>query len=127
MFNRRPVSVSCSLAVAEAFGVYALRQIIRTFVQIEIFPNREDLCINYIEWLTPVHYDCLEGVPTINYFIGLLLLIIMVVASILSVLAGLRKRSRVLMIMTTIGAVFPVLWRIFIARYWLVLQTCRVL
>lgn len=32
----------------------------------------------------------------------------MVVASILSVLAGLRKRSRVLMIMTTIGAVFPV-------------------
>ena len=108
MFNGRPVSVSCSLAVAEAFGVYALRQIIRTFVQIKIFPNREDLCINYIEWFTPVHYDCLEGVPTINYFIGLLLLIIMVVASILSVLAGLRKRSRVLMIMTTIGAVFPV-------------------
>ena len=108
MFNGRPVSVSCSLAVAEAFGVYALRQIIRTFVQIAIFPNREDLCVNYIEWLTPVHYNCLEGVPTINYFIGLLLLIIMVVASILSVLAGLRKRSRVLMLMTTIGAVFPV-------------------
>ena len=43
MFNGRPVSVSCSLAVAEAFGVYALRQIIRTFVQITIFPNREDL------------------------------------------------------------------------------------
>lgn len=104
MFNGRPVSVSCGLAVAEALGVYALWQTIGMIFHIS---DWRDSCFEI--WFNLVSScNWIYGVLFIDHPIVLLFLIIATVASILSVVTGLLKRSRVLMIVAAAGASFSV-------------------
>ena len=102
MFNGRPVSVSCGLAVAEALGAYALWQTIGMIFHIS---DWRDSCFEI--WFHLISScNWIYGVLFIDHPIVLLFLIIVIVASILSVVTGLLKRSRVLMIVAAAGASF---------------------
>lgn len=102
MFNGRPVSVSCGLAVAEALGAYALWQTIGMIFHIS---DWRDSCFEI--WFHLISScNWIYGVLFIDHPIVLLFLIIAIVASILSVVTGLLKRSRVLMIVAAAGASF---------------------
>jgi len=102
MFNGRPVSVSCGLAVAEALGVYALWQIIGMIIHIsEWMYSCFEKWFTLISGCNEIYYESF-----IDYPIILLFLVIVIVASTLSVVVGLLKRSRVLMIVAAAGASF---------------------
>lgn len=109
MFNGRPVSVSCGLAVAEALGVYALWQIIGMIVHISYWG---DSCFEI--WFNLVSgCDWIYNRSFIDNHVVLLFLIIATITSALSVVAGLMKRSRIFMVVTAVGAVFSVFMPIF--------------
>lgn len=102
MFNGRPVSVSCGLAVAEALGAYALWQTIGMIIHISDWRDScFEIWFNLVSGCNVIYYESF-----IDYPIILLFLVIVIVASTLSVVVGLLKRSRVLMIVAAAGASF---------------------
>lgn len=102
MFNGRPVSVSCGLAVAEALGAYALWQTIGMIIHVSYWTDScFEIWFNLVSGCNVIYYESF-----IDYPIILLFLVIVIVASTLSVVVGLLKRSRVLMIVAAAGASF---------------------